>query len=177
MEIKGFRFGNLSIVITITYGIPPMSVETGYNCDVPKVTFLPVGRTVEFESGKLPYKGHGKPESLLDIALNFGIHLEHACGGNCACTTCHVVVKDGNDAHLIEADDDELDRVDMAADLTPHSRLGCQAVVKGDVAVEIPAWNRNYISEGGASILGDGIPPPKKPHTAAASPGESPAGD
>jgi len=43
--------------------------------------------------------------------------------------------------------------------------------------VEIPAWNRNYISEGGSSILGDGIPPPKKPQSAAASPGESPAGD
>jgi len=119
--------------------------------------------TVEFESGKLPYKGHGRPESLLDIALNFGIHLEHACGGNCACTTCHVVVKDGLDGNLTEADDDELDRVDMAADLTPHSRLGCQAVVTGDVIVDIPAWNRNYISEGGASILGDAIPPPKKP--------------
>ena len=48
----------------------------------------PDGKTVEFESGKLPYSEHGKPESLLDIALNFGLHLEHACGGNCACTTC-----------------------------------------------------------------------------------------
>jgi 2Fe-2S ferredoxin len=141
-----------------------------YNEGVPKVTFLPIGKTVEFESGKLPYKGHGKPESLLDIALNFGIHLEHACGGNCACTTCHVVVKEGLDAHLTEADDDELDRVDMAADLTPHSRLGCQAVVTGDVVVDIPAWNRNYISEGGTSILGDGIPPPKKHQPAAGTP-------
>src|SRR6202045_4012328 len=140
-----------------------------YNQSVPKVTFLPLGRTIEFESGKLPYKGHGKPESLLDIALNFGLHLEHACGGNCACTTCHVVVKEGTDGHLTEADDDELDRVDMAADLTPHSRLGCQAVVTGDVVVDIPAWNRNYISEGGASILGDGIPPPKK-HPATGAP-------
>ena len=48
-----------------------------------------------------------------------------------------------------------------------HSRLGCQAVVTGDVVVDIPAWNRNYISEGGASILGDGIPPPKKHQPAA----------
>jgi 2Fe-2S ferredoxin len=143
---------------------------TSYNQGVPKVTFLPIGKTVEFEFGKLPYKGHGKPESLLDIALNFGIHLEHACGGNCACTTCHVVVKEGLDAHLTEADDDELDRVDMAADLTPHSRLGCQAVVTGDVVVDIPAWNRNYISEGGASILGDGIPPPKKHQPATGTP-------
>ena len=107
---------------------------------------------MEFESGKLRYTDHGKPGSLLDIALNFDVHLEHACGGSCACTTCHVVVLDG-DGNLSEAEDDELDRLDMAAGLTLRSRLGCQAVVKGDVTVEIPTWNRNYISEGGASTL------------------------
>src|SRR5215469_16333090 len=85
-----------------------------------RVTFLPDNKTVEFEHGKLPYLEHGKPESLLDVALNFGIHLDHACGGNCACTTCHVVVKNNTDERLAEAEDDELDRVDMAADLTPH---------------------------------------------------------
>jgi 2Fe-2S ferredoxin len=119
---------------------------------VPKVTFLPENRTVEFELGELPYADHGKPESLLDVALNNDIHLEHACGGSCACTTCHVIVKEGED-HLSEAEDDELDRLDMAAGLTLRSRLGCQAVVKGDVVVEIPGWNRNYISEGGKSTL------------------------
>jgi 2Fe-2S ferredoxin len=119
---------------------------------VPKVTFLPENKTVEFVSGKLPYSDHGKPESLLDIALNLGVHLEHACGGSCACTTCHVVVKEG-EANLSEAEDDELDRLEMAAGLTLRSRLGCQAVVKGDVTVEIPGWNRNYISEGGKSTL------------------------
>jgi len=131
---------------------------------VPKVTFLPEGRTVEFESGKLPYDEHGKPESVLDVAINFGIHIEHACGGSCACTTCHVIVKQG-DASLEPnpADDDELDRLDQAPGLTLHSRLACQAVVKGDVTVEIPGWNRNYVSEGGGSMnLGDAIPPPKK---------------
>jgi 2Fe-2S ferredoxin len=129
---------------------------------VPKVTFVNFDRTVEFESGKLPYDDHGKPESILDVAMNFGINLEHACGGSCACTTCHVVVKQG-DNNLSPADDDELDRLDMAADLTLHSRLGCQAVVQGDVTVEIPAWNRNYISEGGGSMnLGDAIPVAKK---------------
>ncbi len=113
---------------------------------------------MEFESGKLPYSSHGKPESLLDVALHFGIHLEHACGGNCACTTCHVVVREGEE-NLSEMDDDEADRLDMAADLTLHSRLGCQCIVKGDVVVEIPAWNRNYVSEGGGSMnLGDAIP-------------------
>jgi len=130
---------------------------------VPRVTFLPEGRTVEFESGKLPSSDHGKPESLLDIALAHGIHLEHACGGSCACTTCHVVVKDGGDGNLSPMDEDEADRLDMAPGLTLHSRLGCQAVVLGDVVVEIPNWNRNYVSEGGGSMnLGDAIPVPKR---------------
>ena len=125
------------------------------------MTFLPAGITVEFEPGKLPYLEHGLPESLLDIALNNGIHLEHACGGNCACTTCHVVVKAGEE-NLSEMEDDEQDRLYEAADLTIHSRLGCQCIVKGDVTVEIPAWNRNYISEGGGSMLGDAIPAKKQ---------------
>jgi 2Fe-2S ferredoxin len=120
--------------------------------NVPKVTFLPENRVVEFESGKLPYDDHGKPESILDVAMNLGVHLEHACGGSCACTTCHVIVKEG-DENLSPAEDDELDRLEMAAGLTLRSRLGCQAVVKGDVTVEIPGWNRNYISEGGKSTL------------------------
>jgi ferredoxin, 2Fe-2S len=110
---------------------------------VPKITFLPEKITVEFESGKLPYQDHGKPESVLDVALNFGIPLEHTCGGNCACTTCHVIVREG-DANLSPMEDDEADRLDMAAGLTLHSRLGCQAVVRGDVVIEIPGWNRNF---------------------------------
>lgn len=134
---------------------------------VPKVTFLPEGQTVEFESGTLPFSEHGKPESLLDICLHFGLPLEHACGGSCACTTCHVIVKGGTDGNLIEIDDDEADRLEYAPGLTTHSRLGCQAVVTGDVTVEIPSWNRNYVSEGGGSInLGSAIPPPKKPNDA-----------
>jgi ferredoxin, 2Fe-2S len=132
---------------------------------MPKVTVIPVDAsqplTVEFESGKLPYTEHGKRESLLDVCLNFGVPLEHACGGSCACTTCHVIVKDG-DQNLSEMDDDEADRLEMAPGLTIHSRLGCQAVVRGDVTVQIPSWNRNYVSEGGGSInLGGAIPPPK----------------
>jgi ferredoxin, 2Fe-2S len=124
---------------------------------------MPEGRTVEFESGSLPFSEHGLPESLLDVAIHFGIQLEHACGGNCACTTCHVVVKDNSDKNLSEMEEDEADRLDMAAGLTLHSRLGCQAVVKGDVTIEIPAWNRNYVSEGGGSMnLGDAIPAGKR---------------
>ena len=111
---------------------------------------FPTTRLFEFEHGKLPYQDHGKPESILDIALNFGLHLEHACGGNCACTTCHVVVKKGQEL-LNEMDEEEADRLDMAADLQLNSRLGCQTVIEkaGEVVVEIPAWNRNYVSEGG----------------------------
>ena len=113
-----------------------------------QLTFLPEGKTVEFECGKLPYKDHGKEQSILDVALNNGIRLDHACGGNCACTTCHVWVKEGAE-NLSEMDEDEADRLDMAADLQLNSRLGCQAVINkpGKVVVEIPAWNRNYVSE------------------------------
>jgi ferredoxin, 2Fe-2S len=140
---------------------------------VPKVTFLNLDKTVEFEHGKLPYAEHGKPESILDVALNFGIQLEHACGGNCACTTCHVIVKQGENS-LSEMDDDEQDRVDMAAGVTVHSRLGCQAVVQGDIAIEIPDWNRNYVSEGGGSMnLGSAIPPPRTATSSAAEAGPS----
>src|SRR6202521_4649358 len=81
-----------------------------------QVTFLPEGKTVEFDRDKLPYKDHGKELSILDVALNYGIRLDHACGGNCACTTCHVWVKEGAE-NLSEMDDDEADRLDMAADL------------------------------------------------------------
>ncbi len=113
-----------------------------------RVTFLPEGRTVEFEHGKLPYKDHGKPQSILDVAINNNVFLDHACGGNCACTTCHVHVIKGAEL-LSEMDDDEADRLDMAADLQLNSRLGCQVVIEkpGEVVVKIPEWNRNYVSE------------------------------
>ena len=129
-----------------------------------QVTFLPEGKTVEFEHGKLPYKDHGKEQSILDVALNNDIRLDHACGGNCACTTCHVWVKEGAE-NLSEMEDDEADRLDTAWDLTPHSRLGCQAVIRGDVVCELPMYTRNYVQEGGGIQLGksdrkadDGVP-------------------
>jgi 2Fe-2S ferredoxin len=114
-----------------------------------RVTFLPEGKTVEFEFGALPYEHHGKPMSFLDVAENHDIFLDHACGGVCACSTCHVLIKAG-ESGLTPADDDELDRLDMAADQQLNSRLGCQAVITrpGDYVVEIPAWNRNYVTEG-----------------------------
>jgi 2Fe-2S ferredoxin len=102
-----------------------------------KVTFLPSNRTVEVDDASYPLADHGRPGSLLDIALAHDIHLEHNCGGSCACTTCHVIVREGAD-NLSEMEPDEEDRLDMAEGLTIRSRLGCQAVVRGDVVVEIP---------------------------------------
>lgn len=128
--------------------------ETELGANTVRLTFLPSGQSVEFEAGKLPYGEHGQPQSILDVAINFGVPLEHACGGSCACTTCHVLVKKGKEL-LSEPSEEELDRLDMAAGLQLNSRLGCQAVIEkpGEVVVEIPAWNRNYISEGGGSTL------------------------
>jgi 2Fe-2S ferredoxin len=101
------------------------------------VTFLPMNVTVEVDDADYPYGDHGKPGSLLDVALRSGVALEHNCGGNCACTTCHVIVRHG-EANLSQMADDEEDKLDQAPGLTPYSRLGCQAVVQGDVTVEIP---------------------------------------
>ena len=122
---------------------------------MPKVTFIIDGKetTVEFEHGELEYKEHGLPESFLDVAMNRGISLEHACGGSCACTTCHVIIREGGQ-HLTEMQDDEADRLDTAWGLTSRSRLGCQAVINGDVVCELPMYTRNYVQEGGGIQLG-----------------------
>src|ERR1700747_1037500 len=79
-----------------------------------RVTFMPEGKTVEFEFGTMPYEHHGKPMSFLDVAENFGVFLDHACGGVWACTTCHLWIKDQEG--ITTPDDNELDRLDMAAD-------------------------------------------------------------
>ena len=126
-----------------TEGVVSAVAEQGCNAIEGKtcrVTFLrsnsePV--TVIYTPGVTPYREHGKEGSLLDIALNFGVNLEHSCGGNCACTTCHVIVKQGEN-NLTEMEEDEEDRLYMADGLTLHSRLGCQCVVTGDLTVEIP---------------------------------------
>ena len=122
---------------------------------MPKVTFIVDGETtvLDVDLTALPYSHHGLQGSLLDIAKHYHVPLEHACGGSCACTTCHVVVREGGN-HLSEIQDDEVDRLDTAWDVTPKSRLGCQAVVTGDVVVEIPMYTRNYVQEGGAIQLG-----------------------
>src|ERR1700680_2430795 len=99
-----------------THGAGTMTEDATAGENTVQVTFLPEGKTVQFEHGKLPYEHHGKEESLLDIALNYGVTLDHPCGGNCPRTPCHVWVKEGTE-NLSEMDDDEADRLDMAADL------------------------------------------------------------
>ncbi|OGW15946.1 MAG: hypothetical protein A2035_08280 [Nitrospirae bacterium GWA2_42_11] len=91
------------------------------------VTFQPQNIIAEGEEG----------DSILNIAIEHDIPLDHNCGGNCACTTCHVIVKKGMES-LSGIDEDEEDMLDKAKDLTLTSRLGCQAHVYGDVIVEIP---------------------------------------
>ncbi len=102
-----------------------------------RVTFLPMNVVVEVDDARDARDGHGKPGSLLDVALAHRVPLAHDCGGNCKCTTCHVLVRQGK-AHLSAMAPDEEDRLDMADGLTVDSRLSCQAVVVGDVVVEIP---------------------------------------
>src|ERR1041385_3586974 len=93
---------------------------------MPKVTFLPMNQTFEAQEG----------ESILDVAITHDVPLQHACGGFCACTTCHVHVKSGIEK-LSPVEDDEEERLDRATNVTLQSRLGCQAKVHGDVVVEI----------------------------------------
>lgn len=113
-----------------------------------KITFLPEGKVVEVDPEKIPYGHDGLPASILDIAEGAGLALDHACGGVCACSTCHVIVHEGLES-CNEASDPELDQLDEAAGLTAKSRLGCQCVPDGsaDIVVEIPDWNRNYAKE------------------------------
>src|SRR3978361_862573 len=87
-----------------------------------RVTFKPQDRTVEFPFDTLPYEGHGLPMSFLDVAENYDIFLDHACGGVCACTTCHLHVRAGAEG-LSEPEDLELDRMDTAPGLQLNSRL------------------------------------------------------
>ncbi|HIE66075.1 MAG: 2Fe-2S iron-sulfur cluster-binding protein [Nitrospira sp.] len=81
--------------------------------------------------------------TILDVALDNNIDLEHNCGGSCACTTCHVFIREGM-GHLSEMEEDEEDRLDTAEGLTLSSRLGCQARVNGDILVEIPKRTQEF---------------------------------
>ena len=110
---------------------------------LPHVELCPDGAVIDAVPGK----------SICDNLLEHGIEIEHACEKSCACTTCHVIVRQGAQ-NLSEMEDDEADRLDTAWELTPHSRLGCQAVIKGDVVCELPMYTRNYVQEGGGIQLG-----------------------
>lgn len=110
---------------------------------MPQIVFLPhdelcpEGEVVEADAG----------ESILKAAKREGIEIEHACEMSCACTTCHVIVREGF-ASLEEADDLEEDMLDKAWGLEPESRLSCQALVnKSDLTVEIPKYTINQVSE------------------------------
>lgn len=110
---------------------------------MPKIVFLPnaelcpEGMVVEAETG----------ESILDAALRTGIEIEHACEKSCACTTCHVIVREGFDS-LNESSDLEDDMLDKAWGLEVDSRLGCQAIVGDeDLVVDIPRYTLNHARE------------------------------
>ncbi len=115
-----------------------------------KVTFVQDGKRteVEVDPEKFPYGHDGLSGSILDVAEGFRVGLDHACGGVCACSTCHVIVHEGLES-CNEAADAELDQLDEAPGLTPKSRLGCQCVPDGtrDIVIEIPEWNKNYAKE------------------------------
>ncbi|MFO6423683.1 ISC system 2Fe-2S type ferredoxin [Motilimonas sp. KMU-193] len=111
---------------------------------MPKVIFLPHeelcpdGLAVDANQG----------DNVLEIALRNGIHIEHACEKSCACTTCHVIIREGFDS-LEESDELEDDMLDKAWGLEPESRLSCQIeVADEDLVVDIPKYTVNIVSEG-----------------------------
>ncbi len=110
---------------------------------MPQIIFLPheeicpEGAVIETEPGT----------TICDAALKQGIEIEHACEKSCACTTCHVYIREGAES-LNESTEDEDDLLDKAWGLDPDSRLSCQTVVgEADLVVEIPKYTINMVSE------------------------------
>ncbi|ENA31721.1 MULTISPECIES: ISC system 2Fe-2S type ferredoxin [Pseudomonas] len=110
---------------------------------MPQIVFLPhpehcpEGAVIQAEEG----------ETIIDAALRNGIEVEHACEMSCACTTCHVVVREGFGS-MEPSDELEDDMLDKAWGLEPESRLSCQAKVgTADLVVEIPRYTINQVSE------------------------------
>jgi len=104
---------------------------------LPHAELCPEGEVIEAKSG----------DSVLDALLEHGIELEHACEKSCACTTCHVYIREGFGS-LDESDELEDDLLDKAWGLDPDSRLSCQAVIANkDLTVEIPKYTINMVSE------------------------------
>ncbi len=111
---------------------------------MPKITVLPheslcpQGAQIDAQPGA----------TLCDALLENGIEIEHACEKSCACTTCHVVVREGFDS-LEPSEEKEDDLLDRAWGLTPTSRLSCQArVAREDLVIEIPKYTVNMVKEG-----------------------------
>lgn len=104
---------------------------------LPHEEICPDGSVIEASSGT----------SICDVLLQNGIEIEHACEKSCACTTCHVYIREGFDS-LEESDENEDDYLDKAWGLEPDSRLSCQAVVaEDDLVIEIPKYTINMVSE------------------------------
>ena len=104
---------------------------------LPHHELCPNGTVIQAEPG----------ETICDAALRQGLAIEHACEKSCACTTCHVVVREGFDS-LNELDELEEDMLDKAWGLEAESRLSCQAVVADeDLVIEIPRYTLNHASE------------------------------
>jgi len=104
---------------------------------LPHEEICPEGAVIEADSGT----------TICDAALKNGIEIEHACEKSCACTTCHVIIREGFDS-LNEAEEEEEDLLDKAWGLEPESRLSCQAVVgTQDLVIEIPKYTINMVSE------------------------------
>jgi 2Fe-2S ferredoxin len=104
---------------------------------LPHEEICPEGMVIEAEPGT----------TICDAALQNGIEIEHACEKSCACTTCHVIIREGFDT-LEEAEETEEDMLDKAWGLEPESRLSCQALVGDeDLVVEIPKYTINMVAE------------------------------
>lgn len=105
---------------------------------LPHAEYCPEGAVLEVETGK----------NLCEALLDNDIEIEHACELSCACTTCHVIVREGSSS-LNESTEEEDDLLDRAWGLTPQSRLSCQAIVaKEDLVIEIPKYSINHAKEG-----------------------------
>jgi 2Fe-2S ferredoxin len=104
---------------------------------LPHAEYAPEGKTIEAPAGT----------SICEALLENGVNIEHACDMSCACTTCHVIVREGFQS-LNEADEDEEDLLDKAWGLEPQSRLSCQAILaQQDVTVQIPKYTINHAKE------------------------------